>query len=126
MSTAILKLSESGELQKIHEKWFCKMGCPGERKSDSKPEQLHFVSFWGLYFSCGVISLAALLIYLMRMICQYVRFKRKQKDVIASSSEEVAGSHCSRVVVNFFNFIDEKEEAIKKMFTQSDNSHNPN
>ncbi|KAM1218400.1 hypothetical protein TB2_045524 [Malus domestica] len=27
ISSAILKLSESGTLQKIHEKWFCKMGC---------------------------------------------------------------------------------------------------
>ncbi|KAJ6401315.1 hypothetical protein OIU84_016684 [Salix udensis] len=34
MSTAILSLSESGELQKIREKWFCTMrSCPGEKKN---------------------------------------------------------------------------------------------
>ncbi|KAK7324792.1 hypothetical protein VNO77_28638 [Canavalia gladiata] len=125
MSTAILKLSENGELQKIHHEWFCKMGCPGERKSHSKPDQLHLVSFWGLYLSCGVVSLGALAVFLLRMICQYMRFKQRQKDV-ASSSSEPSSTHCSQVVVNFLNFIDEKEEAIKKMFTQCDNNHNTN
>ncbi|XP_061363096.1 glutamate receptor 3.7-like [Gastrolobium bilobum] len=124
MSTAILKLSESGELQKIHDKWLCKMGCPGERNSNSEPDQLHLVSFWGLYLSCGVVSLAALVLFLLRIIRQYGRFKQRQKD-IASSSSEPSGIHCSQVVVNFFNFIDKKEEAIKKMFTQCDNQHNP-
>ncbi|KAK7261086.1 hypothetical protein RIF29_27390 [Crotalaria pallida] len=123
MSTAILKLSESGELQKIREKWFCKMGCPEERKSNSEPNQLHLTSFWGLYLSCGVVSLTALLVFLLRSIRQYIRFKQRQKDNASSSSEPPA-SHCSQVVMNFFNFIDEKEEAIKKMFTP--NPHNPN
>jgi len=127
MSTAILKLSENGDLHRIHERWFCKMGCPEERTSNSKPEQLHLVSFWGLYLSCGVVSLAALVVFLLRMIRQYARFKKKQKDIASSSSEQQpSGSHCSQVVINFFNFIDEKEEAIKKMFTPSDNHHNPN
>ncbi|TKY48746.1 Glutamate receptor 3.7 [Spatholobus suberectus] len=125
MSTAILKLSENGDLHKIHEKWFCKMGCPEERTSNSKPDQLHLVSFWGLYLSCGAVSLAALVLFLLQTIRQYARFKQRQKD-IASSSSEPSGSHCSQVVVNFFNFIDEKEEAIKKMFAQCDNHHNPN
>ncbi|KAK7402036.1 hypothetical protein VNO78_13981 [Psophocarpus tetragonolobus] len=125
MSTAILKLSEHGDLQKIHKNWFCKMGCPGERTSNSKPDQLHLLSFWGLYLSSGVVALAALVLFLLRMIRQYARFKQKQKD-IASSSSEPSGIHSSQVIVNFFNFIDEKEEAIKKMFTPCDNHHNPN
>ena len=121
MSTAILKLSESGELQKIHDQWFCKMGCPEERKGNSKPDQLHLVSFWGLYLTCGVVTLAALVVFLLRMICQYARFKQRQKDIASSSSQQPSSSHCSQVLINFFNFIDEKEEAIKKMFTQCDN-----
>lgn len=124
MSTAILKLSEHGDLHKIHEKWFCKMGCPEERTSNSKPDQLHLVSFWGLYLSCAVVSLAALVVFLLRIIRQYARFKQRQRDLASSSSEE-SGIHCSQVVINFFNFIDEKEEAIKKMFTQCENHHNP-
>ncbi|WVZ01413.1 hypothetical protein V8G54_027482 [Vigna mungo] len=126
MSTAILRLSENGDLHRLQERWFCKMGCPEERTSNSKPDQLHLISFWGLYLSCGVVSLAALVLFLLRMIRQYARFKKKQRDIASSSSEQPSGSHCSQVVVNFFNFIDEKEEAIKKMFTPSDNHHNPN
>ena len=125
MSTAILKLSENGDLRKIHEKWFCKMRCPEDRTSNSKPDQLHLISFWGLYLSCGIVLLVALALFLLLMIRQYARFKQRQKDV-ASSSTEPSGIHCSQVVVNFFNFIDEKEEAIKKMFTQCDNHQNPN
>ncbi|KAE9600712.1 hypothetical protein Lal_00045368 [Lupinus albus] len=125
MSTAILKLSENGELQKIHEKWFCMMGCPEERTSNSEPNQLHLVRFWGLYLLFGVVSLAAIVVFMLQIVCQYVRFKQRQKEV-ASSSSESPSSNCYQVVINIFNFIDKKEEAIKKMFTQGDNPHNPN
>ncbi|KAI4334102.1 hypothetical protein L6164_018834 [Bauhinia variegata] len=121
MSTAILKLSESGQLQKIREHWFCKMGCPGERISKSQSNQLHMISFWGLYLSCGVVTLAAFVAYVLRTICQFVRYKRRQKDLTPPSSSLPPGSRCSQVVYNFFDFIDKKEEAIKKMFTQPNN-----
>lgn len=119
MSTAILKLAEDGELQKIHDKWFCKMDCPEERSSNSGHNQLHLISFWGLYLSCGVVSLAALWVFLLRTICQYVK-KQKQKDISSSSSSDPSVSHCSHAVHGFFNFIDEKDEASKKVFTQCD------
>ncbi|KAM1240025.1 hypothetical protein ACFX2I_045619 [Malus domestica] len=49
ISSAILKLSESGTLQKIHEKWFCKMGCRSDKNLDSdESNQLHLMSFWVL------------------------------------------------------------------------------
>ncbi|KAF7823134.1 glutamate receptor 3.7 [Senna tora] len=120
MSTAILKLSENGELQKIQKEWFCKMGCPEERKSKTDSNQLHFTSFWGLYLSCGVATLAALLVFLLRTIRQYVRYKQRQKD-ISPPSLEPSTSKCSHVIYSFFNFIDEKEEAIKKIFTHCEN-----
>ena len=120
MSTAILKLSENGELRKIREKWFCKMGCPGDRTSNPEPDQLHLISFWGLYLSCGVVSLGALVVFLLRTIRQFVCYKQRQRDHLAPSSSTPSGG-CSRLIYNFFNFIDEKEEAIKKMFSQCDN-----
>ncbi|KAJ7981300.1 Glutamate receptor [Quillaja saponaria] len=121
MSNAILKLSENGDLQKIHEKWFCKMGCPGEMRHDSESDQLHLISFWGLYLWCGIFSLAALLVFLFRTVCQFVKYKRRQNEPPTPSSLESSGNHCSQVIYNFFDFIDEKEEAIKKIFTQFDN-----
>ncbi|KAE8667243.1 Glutamate receptor 3.7 [Hibiscus syriacus] len=118
MSTAILKLSETGKLQEIHARWFCKMGCPGERRAKSEPNQLHLVSFRGLYLLCGTITLAALLIFILRMIRQYVRYRRRQMKLFPPPSSDQTTTRCSQVIFNFFDFVDEKEEAIKKMFMQ--------
>ncbi|XWS69538.1 hypothetical protein CRYUN_Cryun04dG0187300 [Craigia yunnanensis] len=118
MSTAILKLSENGKLQDIHEKWFCKMGCPEERRGNYEPNQLHLLSFWGLYLLCGSISLAALVVYILRMVRQFVRYRRRQMKQCSSSSSVHSTTRCSQIIYNFFDFIDEKEEAIKKMFMQ--------
>ncbi|KAA3487852.1 glutamate receptor 3.7-like [Gossypium australe] len=118
MSTAILQLSETGKLQEIHAKWFCKMGCPGERRGKSEPNQLHLVSFWGLYLLCGLITLVALLIFILRMVRQYARYRRRQMKLCHPSSSVQTTTRCSQVLFNFFDFIDEKEEAIKKMFMQ--------
>ncbi|CAL9093814.1 unnamed protein product [Musa textilis] len=54
MSTAMLKLSENGELQRIHKKWFCNASCIVTSGINSEPSQLHFSSFWGLFLVCGV------------------------------------------------------------------------
>ncbi|KAE8719228.1 Glutamate receptor 3.7 [Hibiscus syriacus] len=118
MSTAILRLSESGKLQEIHARWFCKMGCPGERRRRSEPNQLHLASFWGLYLLCGAITLAALLIFILRLVRQYARYTRRQMKLSRPSSSVQTTTRFSQVIFNFFDFIDEKEEAIKKMFVQ--------
>ncbi|KAL5797854.1 hypothetical protein ACOSQ2_002674 [Xanthoceras sorbifolium] len=112
MSTAILKLSETGMLQEIRKRWFCKPKCPGEGRQ-SETHQLHLMNFWGLYLLCGIITLTALLAFLLRMVRQFVRS--------SPSSPSSSTTHCSQVIYNFFNFIDEKEEAIKKIFTQCEN-----
>ncbi|XP_057985216.1 glutamate receptor 3.7-like isoform X2 [Hevea brasiliensis] len=121
MSTAILKLSETGELQRIHERWFCKKGCAGEKRRNSEPNRLHLISFWGLYLLCGVFTILALLVFLLRVVRQFVRYKRRQME-LASSSSNSSTTHCSQVIFHFFDFIDEREEAIKKMFAQCENS----
>lgn len=119
MSTAILKLSESGKLQEIHKKWFCKMGCPGEKGQDVEPNQLQLISFWGLYLLCGSIALAALLVFLLQMVCQFIRYKRRQRNLSSSPSSRSSSSRWSGIIYSFFDFVDEKEEAIKSIFSQS-------
>lgn len=119
ISTAILKLAENGKLQEINEKWFCKTGCPEEKRRVSEPNQLHLTSFWGLYLVCGIFTLTAFLVFLFLTVRQYIRYKRKQLN--HSSSFSVSSStRCSEVIYNFFDFIDEKEEAIKKLFKGDD------
>lgn len=133
MSTAILKLAENGKLQEINERWFCKMGCPGERRKSSEPNQLHLSSFWGLYILCGVSALTAFLVFLIRVIFQFVRYKRNTMiNPLSSSSSSsspkslVLLSTCfSRVIYDFFNFINEKEEAIKRTLTTTENEYQP-
>uniref|UniRef100_A0A6M2EYM1 Glutamate receptor n=1 Tax=Populus davidiana TaxID=266767 RepID=A0A6M2EYM1_9ROSI len=122
ISTAILKLSEDGELQKIYEKWFCKMGCHGEKKHGNEPNQLNLISFWGLYILCGAIALTAFFVFLLRMVRQFVRYKRRQ--LLSSSPSSISSStRCSHVIYHFFDFIDEREEAIKKMFNHCEHPH---
>ncbi|KAL5730857.1 hypothetical protein ACHQM5_003644 [Ranunculus cassubicifolius] len=119
MSTAILKLAENGELEKIHKDWFCKMGCFSGRTNTPDPNQLHLSSFWGLYLLCAVVSLTSLLLYLLRIMRQFIQYKRKRREMCPSTSadgSEIKRGHCSEAVYNFFDFIDEKEEAIKRMF----------
>lgn len=125
ISTAILKLSENGELQKIHERWFCKMGCPGEKRQKDETNRLHLISFWGLYLLCAIVTLGSLLVFFLRMVRQFVRYKRQQRESSHPSSES-SEVHCSQVIYSFFDFIDEKEEAIKKMFTHHDNPQGQN
>ncbi|KAJ8763809.1 hypothetical protein K2173_003591 [Erythroxylum novogranatense] len=120
ISSAILKLSENGELQTLHEKWFCKMGCLGSNGDKNDPSELHIISFWGLYLLCGVISLIAFLVFLLRMIRQYARYKRQQMQTSLSSRIK-SHTRCSQIVFNFLDFIDEKEEAIKRMYNQHEN-----
>lgn len=130
ISTAILKLSENGKLEEIHDKWFCTVQCPGERVAKSEANQLHLVSFWGLYLLSGGIALTAFLVFLLRVVRQFVRYKRRQRQMEASassSSSVSSGSHkWSRMIYNFFDFIDEKEEAIKKMFPKFEGHRNQN
>ncbi|KAA0043456.1 glutamate receptor 3.7-like [Cucumis melo var. makuwa] len=127
MSTAILKLSENGKLQKIHEKWFCRMGCPAERRRKSEPIQLHLVSFWGLYLLCGAFSLVALFIFLLRIVRQFARYIRQQKE---SSQAELVSSNSNsswtQVIYKFIDFVDEKEEAIKRLFRKHDTQNQAN
>ncbi|KAG5252064.1 glutamate receptor [Salix suchowensis] len=123
ISTAILKLSENGELQRIHEKWFCKMGCHGEKKHGNEPLQLNLTSFWGLYLLSGAVTLTALMVFLLRMIRQFVRYKRRERQHSSSPSPISTSTRCSEVIYHFFDFIDKREEAIKKLFNQCENPH---
>ncbi|KAL2905979.1 Glutamate receptor 3.6 [Bienertia sinuspersici] len=52
-STAILKLQDNGDLQRIHDKWLTKSAC---RSQDTKLEvdRLELKSFWGLFLLSGV------------------------------------------------------------------------
>lgn len=130
MSTAILKLLENGKIQEIHKKWFCKSGiCPTERRRNPDPNRLHLSSFWGLYLLSGVASFVALVVFLSRAVGQYVRYKKRQTEAASSTTTTTTmpdpssnKKKFSQVIFSFFDFIDEKEEAIKRFFIHQNDS----
>jgi ionotropic glutamate receptor len=95
MSTAILKLSESGELQKIHDKWLSRQACRSEGVNQ-EVDRLSLTSFWGLFLLCGAACFVALFSFFFKMVHQYTR-------------------HSSKSSQSFLSFVKEKENHVYKM-----------
>ncbi|XP_072969282.1 glutamate receptor 3.1-like [Typha angustifolia] len=105
MSTAILKLSENGELQRIHDKWLSTSACSSDT-TEVDSERLHLKSFWGLFLICGMTCFLAILIYFLIMLHKYIR--QVPDDVTDPSSQ--GSSRSRRSFLSFLSFADEKEE----------------
>ncbi|GAV88764.1 Lig_chan domain-containing protein/SBP_bac_3 domain-containing protein/ANF_receptor domain-containing protein [Cephalotus follicularis] len=103
MSTAILRLSENGDLERIHDKWLTKKGC-GSHASDNDLEQLNLQSFWGLFLICGIACFVALLLYFCRMLRSFSR--HFPEESVPSSH----GSSRSARIQTFLVFADGKVE----------------
>ncbi|PSS36596.1 Glutamate receptor 3.6 like [Actinidia chinensis var. chinensis] len=106
MSTAILKLSETGELQRIHNKWLMRSAC-SLQGAKLEVDCLQLKSFSGLFLICGLACSLALFVYFVFMICQYIRYYS------AAESESSSGSSLSARLQTFLLFVDEKEEDVK-------------
>uniref|UniRef100_A0A6N2KBT9 Glutamate receptor n=1 Tax=Salix viminalis TaxID=40686 RepID=A0A6N2KBT9_SALVM len=72
MSTAILTLSENGDLQRIHDKWLMQNTCSSDT-SELEADKLHLRSFWGLFLFCGIACLISLLIYVLQITRLFCR-----------------------------------------------------
>jgi ionotropic glutamate receptor len=91
LSTAILSLSENGELQRIHDKWLKTGECATDSNEFIDSNQLRLESFWGLFLICGVACILALLIYFGIMLRKYLRHEPKKS------------------LRRFISFVDDKE-----------------
>ncbi|KAL8027330.1 hypothetical protein ABFS82_14G085700 [Erythranthe guttata] len=107
MSTAILALSENGELEKIHDKWLKTSDCGQTSSKDS--DQLQLKSFWGLFLMCGIACFLALLVYFCLMLRKFTRHFPQQSENDPSIKR---GSKSIRIK-RFLSFVDEKEEELK-------------
>ncbi|KAE8687732.1 Glutamate receptor 3.2 [Hibiscus syriacus] len=96
MSTAILDLSENGELQKIHDKWLSRSACSSE-ESEDEPEELDLKSFWGLFLICGTACILALLEYFLLIFRQFSRHCPEEPD---STSRDRSYSACLRTCLH--------------------------
>uniref|UniRef100_A0A453MWQ9 Glutamate receptor n=1 Tax=Aegilops tauschii subsp. strangulata TaxID=200361 RepID=A0A453MWQ9_AEGTS len=78
LSTAILSLSENGELQRIHSKWLNTGECTTDNSEFVDSNQLRLESFLGLFLICGVACVLALLLYFGIMLCKYLRHEPRK------------------------------------------------
>ncbi|ONK64279.1 uncharacterized protein A4U43_C07F24020 [Asparagus officinalis] len=101
MSTAILTLSENGDLQRIHDKWLIKRACDSEN-DELDSERLHFSSFWGLFLICGLACFFSLLIFFVLMLKQF-------RQHVPPPTPESSGRGGSSLHT-FLSFVDTKAE----------------
>lgn len=101
MSTAILSLSENSDLKRIHDKWLLRGACSSQG-AKLQEDRLQLSSFIGLFLMCGLASVVALVVYLIKMLRQF-----NQHDAKA----EVESSLSGRLQM-FLSFADEKEESV--------------
>uniref|UniRef100_A0A803QJW2 Glutamate receptor n=1 Tax=Cannabis sativa TaxID=3483 RepID=A0A803QJW2_CANSA len=124
LSTAILQLSENGDLQKIRKKWLQTEDC-SMNPEDQEANRLSLTSFWGLFLISGVACFIALTTFALRICCQYRKFV-PEADV---GPEEVVPGTPRRTIratsfKNLIDFVDKKEAEIKQILKRNRSEQN--
>ncbi|KAI3809809.1 hypothetical protein L1987_19409 [Smallanthus sonchifolius] len=133
LSTAILQLSENGDLERIHDKWLTPRSatsCSSQATTDTN--SLSLSSFWGLFLICGIACFISLGIYFYRVLCQYRRFNPDLEESHEILEPESARRSSSRSLLStsfkdLIDFYDRKEAEIKEMLKRHSlqgNRHN--
>lgn len=127
LSTAILQLSESGQLQRIHDEWLTDPTC-GDDDSGLGAVRLGLGSFWGLFLLCALICVFALMVYFARICWQYSRYSSSEPPSEPSDSAAAVTTATIAQIrpekpkptrlgsfKELIQFADTKEEEIKKV-----------
>ncbi|XP_002524179.2 glutamate receptor 3.4 isoform X2 [Ricinus communis] len=125
LSTAILQLSENGDLQKIHNKWLTRTEC-SMQIGQVDADRLSLSSFWGLFLICGLACCIALTLFFCRVFGQFRRFSPEEVEEREVEEIEPARPRRSLRSTSFkdlLDFVDKKEAEIKEMLKRksSDN-----
>lgn len=120
MSTAILQLSENGDLQKIHDKWISRHDCAAKVNDDVDSNELSLSSFWGLFLICGIACFLSLIAFFVRVFCQYMKFIPEDEEVDQENpSNRPSGTfRSSKSFKELIIFVDKKEKEIKEILRQ--------
>lgn len=113
LSTAILTLSENGDLQRIHDKWLSPGQCASSQGTDIAADRLNLSSFWGLFLISGVACFIALLVFFTRILCQYDKYNQGADEVTEEESP-VRRPERLRSIRDLMTFVDMKEEEVKR------------
>ncbi|KAJ9537872.1 hypothetical protein OSB04_030605 [Centaurea solstitialis] len=123
LSTAILQLSENGDLQQIHDKWLSAASCSGKNNGGGEDNSLSLSNFWGLFLICGITCFISLAIFFFRILCQYRRFNPDEEeghDIVHDSvSRSDRRSLRSIAFKDLVDFYDKKEAEIKEMLRRN-------
>jgi len=118
LSTAILQLSESGDLQRIHDKWLNTKECTTVEVDSNK---LALTSFWGLFLICGIAFFIALVIFFARIFCQYNKFipesEKTDKEIqpVRRSRRPSRTPSLKKLMV----FVDKREAEVKEILREN-------
>ncbi|XP_076941472.1 glutamate receptor 3.4-like [Bidens hawaiensis] len=133
LSTAILQLSENGDLRRIHDKWLTTSSCASQ-VSEIDTNSLSLSSFWGLFLICGIACCISLGVYFYRVLRQYLRFDPDLEESRAvpepepdSARRSSRRSFRSTSFKDLIEFYDRKEAEIKEMLRRHKrqvNGHN--
>ncbi|KAJ9561079.1 hypothetical protein OSB04_006239 [Centaurea solstitialis] len=123
LSTAVLQLSENGELQRIHDKWLASSSCSSQ-VADVDVNSLSLSSFWGLFLICGIACFISLSIYFCRVLCQYRNFTPHEEEAHEIPEPESARRSARRTLrstsfKDLIDFYDKKEAEIKEMLKRN-------
>jgi ionotropic glutamate receptor len=117
MSTAILQLSESGQLQRIHDEWFTRPGCASDDDSQVGATRLGVGSFSGLFLMCALTCIFALVVFFIRICWQYKKYSSSEAAGEPSAADADAIQRRPSGLVSFkelLQFVDKKEEEIRR------------
>ncbi|CAL5062474.1 unnamed protein product [Urochloa decumbens] len=119
LSTAILTLSENGNLQRIHDEWLSGTQCNADNNGDAS-NSLSLSSFWGLFLICGLACLLALVIFFLRIFCQYSRYS-SEVEVQFPEPQIVNRPARLTTIKSLISFVDKKEEEVKNALKKRPN-----
>ncbi|CAN6209084.1 unnamed protein product [Urochloa humidicola] len=114
LSTAILTLSENGDLQRIHDKWLSPGTCDAQSTSDVAADRLNLSSFWGLFLICGVACFLALLIYFARILCQFCDYHHEGHAGVDDPERTLRRPARLASIRDLMSFVDMKEAEVKR------------
>ncbi|XP_078149349.1 glutamate receptor 3.4-like isoform X1 [Carex rostrata] len=130
LSTAILTLSENGDLQRIHDKWLTRTHCDSQADTVVDANRLSIGSFAGLFLICGIACVIALIIFFLRILCQYNKYNtRVEEEDMELPDMERSVKRPARMtsIKDLLSFVDKKEAEIKSIIkrksSDKDKSH---
>ncbi|XP_062178369.1 glutamate receptor 3.4-like isoform X1 [Phragmites australis] len=123
LSTAILQLSESGQLQRIHDEWFSRPSCASD-DSEVGATRLGLGSFWCLFLVCALICVFALVVFFIRVCWQFRQYSNSEAagepsatDAAAAVAAAVERQRRPTHLGSFkelIHFVDKKEEEVRR------------